>query len=177
MPEKPQGGIIARSMNPKRRLRPAACLALFLALGPPALALELDLGLGIKIDIAPYGIENATLLALAAPWIGSREGLQAGLLLGGSVGPCKADLELSACLRAWPFHDAFAVFGGAGLVAEVYRSVPGLVPALLGGLLFGQDSLGFAACAELRLKSGDTDAMLWVAAERRYSKRDESELQ
>jgi hypothetical protein len=127
-------------------------------------ALELDLGAGAKIDVAPYGIENVTALATLAPWIGPREGLQAGLVLAGSTGPAKSDLEISACLRAWPVADRIALFGGPGFLAEAAGPGPARVPFLLGALRLETGILAFVACAEIHFEKDQTDTMLWLAA-------------
>ena len=140
-------------------------LALILASGGlRAAAIELDLGAGAKIDVAPYGIENITALAFAAPWIGSREGVQAGLVMAGSTGPSKSDLELSACLRAWPIKNAVALSGGAGYLLEAAGPGPPNVPFLIGALRLEAGSLAFLACAEIHFENNDTDTMLWFAA-------------
>lgn len=142
-----------------RRLAATAVLAV--AAAASAAALDLDLGAGAKIDIAPYGIENVTVLATAAPWIGP-PGLQAGLVLAASTGPAKSDAELAACLRVGPLGPA-AAFGGAGILASSGDG-PALVPIVLGGLRLGIGRLGLEACAEVHFKRGDTDKMLWLAA-------------
>jgi len=145
-----------------RRLAAAVLFAaVAVAVARPA-ALELDLGAGAKIDFAPYGVENVTFLATAAPWIGSRDRLQAGLILAASTGATKSDLELAACLRAWPFK-AVAVFGGGGFIASTGDG-PALVPFTLGGLRLEAGRLGIETCAEIHLKPDDTDSMLWIAA-------------
>jgi hypothetical protein len=145
-----------------RRLAAAAILAAAAAASAAALDLGLDLGAGAKIDVAPYGIENVTVLATAAPWIGPSDGLQAGALLAGSIGPAKMDLELSVCLRFSPIR-AVALFGGGGLVVS-RGDGPALVPLLLGGLRLGCGRLGLLACVEAHVKPDDTDKMVWFAA-------------
>jgi hypothetical protein len=145
-----------------RRL--AALLALLSLSALGAAALELDLGFGGKIDVASYGIENVTALVAAAPWIGSREGLQEGLVLAGSAGPAKVDLELSACLRVWPAKGAIALFEGGGLVAERGPG-PTLCPMLIGGIRLEAGRFGLDVCGEIHyeIERGDTDTMLWLA--------------
>jgi hypothetical protein len=145
-----------------RRLAAAAVLAAVVAANAAALDLDVDLGAGAKIDIAPYGIENVTVLATAAPWIGPPSGLQAGLVLAASTGPAKSDAELAACLRVGPLGPA-AAFGGAGILSSSGDG-PALVPIILGGLRLGAGRLGLEACAEIHFKPSDTDKMLWFAA-------------
>jgi hypothetical protein len=142
-----------------RRLAAAAVMAA--AVAANAAALDMDLGAGAKIDIAPYGVENITVLATAAPWIGPPSGLQAGLVLAASAGPAKSDAELAACLRIGPLGPA-AAFGGAGILASSGDG-PALVPIALGGLRLGLGRLGFLACAEIHVKPDDTDTMIWMA--------------
>jgi hypothetical protein len=127
-------------------------------------ALELDLGAGAKIDVAPYGIENVTALATVAPWIGARNGAQAGLVLAGSTGPAKSDLEISACLRVWPVEDRVALFGGPGYLAEANGPGPARVPFLIGAIRLEAGSLAGVACAEIHFEKDQTDTMLWLAA-------------
>ncbi len=145
-----------------RRLALASTLAAAALLRAPALDLGIDLGAGAKLDVAGFGIENVTVLATAAPWIGLAGPLQAGVLAAASTGSAKSDFELVPCLRLQP-ADAIAAFGGAGLVAS-RGDGPTLVPLVLGGLRLGLGRLGFLACAEVHVKPDDTDTMIWAAA-------------
>ncbi len=145
-----------------RRLAVAAALAAIAVFRAPALDLGIDLGAGAKLDVAGFGIENVTVLATAAPWIGLGGPFQVGIVSAASAGSSKADFELSACLRLQP-AEAIAVFGGAGILASVGDGPP-LVPLALGGLRLGLGRLGFLACAEIHVKPDDTDTMIWMAA-------------
>lgn len=145
-----------------RRLALAAALAALALARAFALELELDLGAGAKLDVATFGIENVTLLAIAAPWLGLADRLDAGLVIAASAGSAKRDLELVPSLRISPV-DGIALSGGAGLVASVGDGPP-LVPLVLGGLRMGLGRFGFLACAEIHLKPDDTDFMMWLAA-------------
>lgn len=147
-----------------RRLAAAALLAAAAAGRAAAgeLPLSLDLGAGAKIDVAPYGVENVTALATAAPWVGIGARLAAGLVLAASAGPAKADAEASLCLRVRA-GEGFHLLAGGGLVAA-RGDGPALAPIVLGALRLGRGRLGLEACAEVHFKPNDTDKMLWIAA-------------
>ncbi len=145
-----------------RRLALAAALAAIAAFSAPALDLDIDLGAGAKLDVAGFGIENVTLLATAAPWIGLAGPLEAGLVAAASAGSSKTDFEIVPCLRLQPVS-AIAAFGGAGILASAGDGPP-FVPLVLGGLRLGLGRLGFLACAEIHIKPDDTDTMIWAAA-------------
>jgi len=154
--------MIACAAGAARRIAAAAVLAAAALLRAPALDLDFDLGAGAKLDIAPFGVENVTFLATAAPWVGIGGPFHAGLVAAASAGSSKIDFELSACLRLQPV-DAVSAFGGAGALVSAGDGPP-LVPLLLGGLRLGLGRLGFLACAEIHVKPDDTDKMLWFAA-------------
>ena len=154
--------MIPRAAGAGRRLAVASALAAFALLRAPALGFDLDLGLGAKLDVASFGIENVTVLATAAPWIGLVGPLQAGLVAAASTGSAKADIERVPCLRLQP-SGAIAAFGGAGALASVGDGPP-LVPIVLGGFRLGLGRLGFLCCAEGHGKPDDTDTMMWAAA-------------
>jgi len=140
------------------------CLPLVLLLlgSARAHAFELELGGGAKVDVAPYGIENVTILGMGASWVDQRENAQVGLIAAISAGPSKVDYELSACLRIWPAPNALAIFGGVGIVDDSSID-PSLVPLAICGLRFGTGALALVSSAEVHVKRGDTDTMFWVA--------------
>jgi hypothetical protein len=147
-----------------RRLAAATLLAVATAGRAAAgdLPLSLDLGAGAKIDVAPYGVENVTALATAAPWVGVGDLLAAGLVLAASAGPAKTDAEASLCLRVRAC-EGFSLLAGGGLVAA-RGDGPALVPIILGALRLGRGRLGLETCVEVHFKPDDTDKMLWIAA-------------
>jgi hypothetical protein len=147
-----------------RRLAAAALLAAATAGRAAAgdLSPSLDLGAGAKIDVAPYGIENVTALATAAPWLGLGARLSAGLVLAASAGPAKTDAEAALCLRVRVF-EGLSLLAGGGLIAA-RGDGPALAPIVLGALRLGRGRLGLEACAEVHFKPADTDKMLWIAA-------------
>jgi hypothetical protein len=149
-----------------RRFRGMAIPLLLLVCALRAQAQSLELGAGAKIDIAPYGIENVTALAFAAPWFDLSQGLQAGMVAAGSAGMGKVDMEISACFRVWPERTALALFDGVGALVE-NDLWPAIVPIILGGLRIGAGANAIVACVEVHYKRTDSDTMVWLALARR----------
>jgi hypothetical protein len=125
-------------------------------------AFEMDVGAGITIDVAPFGIESVEPLVLAAPWIGTRDTLQVGVVAVGSFGAGTSDAALALCTRIWPVINVMALYGGAGVLAAVGQDLS-LMPYVLGGLRLEAGYFAFIVPGlAVRFKSTGSDTEVWL---------------
>jgi hypothetical protein len=131
-------------------------------------ALDLEVGAGMKIDPAPYGIERVAAVALVAPWVDIGHGLQVGMIAAGSAGGEKADIEASACLRAWPEGSALSLFEGCGIFFAFGQDQL-IVPMIIGGIRIGTGSWAVQSGIEIDIEATGTDTLLWIVLTRRIA--------
>jgi hypothetical protein len=143
--------------------RVIAAALLLACSGVPAPAFELDIGAGAAVDVAPYGIETVAPLAVIAPWVGDRGGLQAGLLLTASASNATRDVEAAACLRVWPAADRAALYGGAGVLLDLQDDLAA-EPFAVAGLRLEAGRVAFLAPGlTIRFHRIGTDSGIWLA--------------
>lgn len=126
-------------------------------------AFEVDFGAGITIDVAPFGVESVEPMAIVAPWAGSRDRVQAGMILVGSFGNGTPDAALALCGRMWPVADVVAVYCGAGVIVG-FGEEPVAMPYVLGGLRLEVRRFAFIAPGlAVRFEPTGSDTELWLA--------------